>query len=339
MTLARRAGRVADAGWPVLALPLAIGVALVDDPLWTHLATLIAIWTLWATSLNLIWGYTGQFSMAQSALGALAAYAAGILTRQYDFPVYGAIAISLAAAVVASVIIGFAALRLRGFYFAIMTLAFLLVLLAVLDNAAVAGRTTGLPIGYRLGEFALGPLDWVLDSRHGGFLVLAAALVMGTLFGARRLVHVRLGRGMLAVRDDPLLAMSFGITPASYKIAAFALSAVVAGLAGLLLSLYLRYITPDFFGFDTLITMIVMLVIGGAGRLLGPLVGATVYVLLVDGFRFGGDYRQAVFGVILIVIVIFAPQGLVGMAAAGARRLSRSRSASGRRAATGVVQQ
>lgn len=317
---ALRAGRFA---WPVLTLPVAIAVAAFDDPLWTNLATLVVIWSLWGTSLNLVWGYAGQFSMAQSALGALAAYVAGILIGHYGLPVYAGLIAALLAAVLASVLIGLSALRLRGFYFAIMTLAFLLVLLAVLDNTEVAGRTTGLVIGYRLGIIDLGPLQWNLDSRHGGFLMVGALLLMLTLFATRRLLNVRAGRAMLAVRDDPLLAMSLGMDPSAYKIAAFALSALVAALAGLLLSLYLRYITPDFYGFDTLITMIVILVIGGAGRIMGPVVGAAVYVLLVDGFRFGGDYRQAVFGVILILIVIFAPTGLVGMLAKGMRRVPR----------------
>jgi ABC-type branched-subunit amino acid transport system permease subunit len=325
MGLGRIAARAAGFGWPALALPVAIGIVMLEDPLFTHLATLIAIWTLWGTSLNLIWGYGGQFSMSQSALGALAAYTAGILIGHYHLAVYFGVVIALLAAVAASALIGLVALRLRGFYFAIMTLAFLLVLLALLDNSALAGRTTGLPIAYHLGVISVGPVEWNLDSRHGGFLIAAGVLVMLALFATRRLLNVRVGRAMLAVRDDPLLAMSFGIDPAVYKILAFMLSAVVAGLAGVLLSLYLHYITPEFYGFDTLITMIVMLVIGGTGRLLGPLVGAAVYVLLVDGFRVGGDYRQAVFGVVLILIVIFAPQGLVGLAARAGRRLVRRR--------------
>jgi len=317
--LSRVATRVAGRSWPALAIPAAIAIALLDDPLWTHLATLVAIWSLWGTSLNLVWGYAGQFSMAQSALGALAAYVAGILIGHYGLPVSAGLIAALLAAVAASIVIGFSALRLRGFYFAIMTLAFLLVLLAVLDNSALAGRTTGLVISYRLGIVDLGPLEWNLDSRHGGFLMVAALLVMLTLLATGRLLNVRAGRAMLAVRDDPLLAMSLGINPSVYKVAAFALSAVVAGLAGILLSMYLHYITPDFYGFDTLITMIVILVIGGTGRMLGGVAGAVVYVVLVDGLRFGGDYRQGVFGVILILIVIFAPQGLVGLAARGMR--------------------
>jgi ABC-type branched-subunit amino acid transport system permease subunit len=325
MGVARIAARAGGLGWPALALPIVIGIVMLEDPLWTHLATLIAIWTLWGTSLNLIWGYAGQFSMSQSALGALAAYSAGILIGHYHVAVYLGVLAALLAAVGASAVIGFIALRLRGFYFAIMTLAFLLVLLAVLENSALAGRTSGLPITYHLGVISVGPIEWNLDSRHGGFLIVGGVLVMLALFMTRRLLNVRLGRAMLAVRDDPLLAMSLGINPSAYKIVAFMLSAVLAGLAGVLLSLYLHYITPEFYAFDTLITMIVMLVIGGTARLLGPLVGALVYVLLVDGFRIGGDYRQAVFGVALILIVIFAPQGLVGLAARAGRRIVRVR--------------
>lgn len=319
------ARRVAGGAWPLLGVLIAIVIGSLDDPVWTHLATLVAIWTLWGMSLNLIWGYAGQFSMAQTALGALAAYVAGVLVGKLGYPVYVALGLAFAAAIAASVAVGLVALRLRGFYFAIMTLAFLLVLQAVLDNTALAGRTSGLAITYRLGEISLGPVDWNLSSRHGGFLVLTAAVVTASILATRRFLGVRLGRATLSVRDDEFLAMSFGINPSAYKILAFGLSAVFAAAAGLLLSLYLHYITPDFYGFDTLITMIVILVIGGVGRVLGPVVGAVIYVLLVDGLRVGGEYRQAVFGAILILIVMFAPQGLVGLALTAWRRGDRRR--------------
>src|SRR5258708_3848006 len=133
MGVARVAARAAGLGWPALALPIVIGIVMLEDPLWTHLATLIAIWTLWGTSLNLIWGYAGQFSMSQSALGALAAYSAGILIGHYHVAVYLGVLIALLAAVAASAILGLISLRLPGFSFVLMPLAFLLLLLSVLE--------------------------------------------------------------------------------------------------------------------------------------------------------------------------------------------------------------
>lgn len=301
--------------WPLALVGAAIAVVYTEDPVWITLATLAAIWTLWATSLNLIWGYSGQFSMAQTGLGMLSAYVAAILVHSYDTSAYAAILAGLGASVAASALIGLAALRLRGFYFAIMTLAFLLVLSAVLENLALAGRTTGIVVAYRLGSLSLGPITWDLDSRHGGFLVACWTVAAGVLALIGRLTRLRFGKLLIAIRDDPLLATSFGVDISAYKIGAFAMSAIIAGLAGILLSLYFRYITPSFFGFDTLINVIVLLVIGGTGRLVGPLVGAAVYVALIDYFRIGGDYRQGVFGAILILTVIFAPQGLVGLLA------------------------
>jgi branched-chain amino acid transport system permease protein len=311
------ARKLAVAGrlWPLALVAVAIAVVSTEDPVWITLATQAAVWTLWAASLNLIWGYSGQFSMAQTGLGMLSAYVAAILAHSYGAGAYAAIAAGLAASVAASVLIGIAALRLRGFYFAIMTLAFLLVLSAVLENLALAGRTTGIVVSYELGTLSLGPIDWQLDSKRGGFMIACWVVAAAVLAFLARLARLRFGKVLMAIRDDPLLATSFGVDTSAYKIAAFAMSAVIAGVAGILLSIYFRYITPGFFGFDTLITVIVLLVIGGTGRLVGPLVGAVIYVALIDYFRIGGEYRQGVFGLILIAIVIFAPQGIVGLLA------------------------
>jgi branched-chain amino acid transport system permease protein len=137
--------------------------------------------------------------------------------------------------------------------------------------------------------------------------------VMAFLVANGRLLRLRSGRALLALREDEVLASSLGVHPARHRVLAFALSAIVAAFAGAFYASYLKYITPEFFGQENLVTMIVVLVVGGAGLRFGPLVGAVVYVALVDWLPIGGTFRAGLFGLVLIVIVIFARDGVAGL--------------------------
>ena len=307
------------AGWVPL-LGGALLMARSGDPNLLHVATLIIIWAIWGTSLNLVWGYAGQFSMAQIGLGALSAYTAAILLEEYDWPIWGAAGIALLVTVAASLLIAVVSLRLSGFYFAIMTLAFTLLLLSYIRTLEVAGRSTGISTRFEFGVVDIGPLHWDLSSADGGFLALCIAVLAVFLLAIGRLEQSRSGRALVTLREDPLLGTAVGVRVSSYRLIAFVLSAIVAGAAGILYAAYFRYISPEFFGFSSLITLIVQLVVGGRGHRFGPLVGAFVYIGLTEWARFGGDYREGLFGVVLVAIVLFAPSGVLGTIARLLRR-------------------
>ncbi|MDQ1395780.1 MAG: branched-chain amino acid transport system permease protein, partial [Acidimicrobiaceae bacterium] len=130
-------------GWVPFVLILGWMAASGDRNL-LHVGTLIAIWTMWGMSLNVIWGYAGQFSMAQVGLGAISAYTTAVLVTTYHWSVWPAIAVAILLAVVASLVIGIVSLRLSGFYFSIMTLAFALLVLSYIRTLEAAGRSTGI---------------------------------------------------------------------------------------------------------------------------------------------------------------------------------------------------
>jgi branched-chain amino acid transport system permease protein len=298
-------------------------MAMSGDPNLLHVATLVVIWVTWGTSLNIIWGYAGQFSMAQIGLGCLSAYTAAIIVQEYDWSIWPAAGVALLVTVSASLLIGLVSLRLSGFYFAIMTLAFTLLLLSFLRTLEVAGRSTGISTRFDFGTISLGPIEWDLSSRDGGFLALCVVVLSIFLLALGRLEVSRTGRALVTLREDPLLGTAVGVRVASHRLIAFVLSAIVAGVAGILYASYFRYISPDFFGFAALITMIVQLVVGGRGYRFGPLVGAFVYIGLTEWVRVGGDYREGLFGVLLILIVLFAPRGVLGTIAMLLRRRTR----------------
>jgi ABC-type branched-subunit amino acid transport system permease subunit len=271
--------------------------------------TTAAIMALWGVSFNFIWGFAGQFSMAQIGLGGLSAYVTALLVTKAAWSFWPACGIGIGAAVLASAVLGLASLRLAGFQFAIMTLAFVLLMISVTQDSAFAGRDTGIVAPFHFGSVNLGVLRWNLDSQTGGFLGLVTVSLVAVLVLTSCILRTRTGRALVALREDEILGQSVGIRASTYRLIAFAISAVIAGAAGELYAGYLRYLTPDFFGFDTLITLIVIVVLGGRGYSFGPVVGAAIYYGLVQYL----NLSPGVFGVVLICMVLLAPDGILGL--------------------------
>jgi ABC-type branched-subunit amino acid transport system permease subunit len=307
-------------GWiPFLGLLGWLGTS--GDPTLIHVGALIAIWTMWGMSLNMVWGYAGQFSMAQVGLGAVSAYVAAILFTEKGWSLWPAILVALLAAMLASLIVGLASLKLSGFYFSIMTLAFTLLLLSYVRTLDVAGRSTGISTRFEFGTVDLGFASWNLSSRQGGFLLFSTLLVGAFLLLMGRLERSRSGRALVAMREDPILATSVGVHEARHRLFAFVVSSLLSGTAGICYASYLRFISPSFFSFSALIVVIVQVVIGGVGYRFGPFFGAFVYIGLTEWLRVGGDYREGIFGLTLVLIVLFAPKGVLGTGDTLFRRL------------------
>jgi ABC-type branched-subunit amino acid transport system permease subunit len=277
-----------------------------------NVAVLTAIWTTWGTSFNLIWGYAGQFSMAQVGFGALSAYVAAVLVAEQDWNAWAAAGAGIMAAVLASVIVGAASLRLTGFYFAIMTLAFSLLLLRFLGTLDLAGKTTGMSSSFDFGTLSIGSSTWDLGSRSGGFLWFMVVVAAVALLFVQRLGRTGVGRALRALRDDEVLAAAIGAHPLTYRLTAFALSAVLAGVGGICYASHLRYITPSFFALNLIIVMIVLVVVGGRGYVFGPFLGAAFYVTVTEWIRIGDELQAGLFGVVLIGVVLLAPRGILG---------------------------
>jgi ABC-type branched-subunit amino acid transport system ATPase component/ABC-type branched-subunit amino acid transport system permease subunit len=283
--------------------------------------TLAMVWAFWALSLNIIWGYAGQFSMAQVALGGLAAYSFSLLAAKSGMNQVLAIVIATAGTVVASVIVGVICLRLEGFRFAIMTLAFGLAGVGLASGLVITGQSAGLTVPGRWATLHLGHISWNLEGRLGGFTALMIVVFLILAGGLALLLRTPPGRGMLAIREDAVLAESLGITTGLHRILAFGVSAAVASLAGVFQAEYYSYIYPDLFSFDTLVTVIVVLTLGGRGRLFGPLVGGVLYASLTNILHIGGRFQGSVFGAAIIVITILARHGLSYYLSRGERSL------------------
>lgn len=297
----------------LIGLVLAVLAPLVAyDEYALHIGVMIMFSVMLATSFNLIVGYVGEFPLGHTAFFGIGAYAAALLSMRFGLPFYGSV---LAAAVVAAIFglaIGAVTLRLRGPFFVIVTLCFAEVLRLIANNWV--GLTNG-PMGLS----GIAKPSWIIHStgieQKLWFYYAALFLASISLLVSYRFVYSNLGRAAVAVRENRFVAQSVGIWPFYLGLVTFVLAAAISGLAGGFYAYYISYVGPEVFGFSFMITMIIMVLAGGKGTLVGPVVGAVIVVFLEEYLRDFKDLRFSIFGLIVIAVVIFLPRGLMGFVA------------------------
>ena len=300
---------VAAAAAASLVLPL-----LVRDPFLTHIMIVVLLYVVLASSLNLIVGYIGQLSLAHAAFLGIGAYWSTVLTIDYGMNIWLAMATAGVAAALAGVVIGAITLRLEGHYFVLITLAFAEVLRLIALNWVEVTRG---PLGFpnvpapSFSFFGLARFDFG-DKAHFYYLILA--LVFVNLYVTYRFVNSNLGRAAVAIRENRQLAQSVGINPFRYALTAFVIGAFFAGLAGAFYAHYITYVGPEVFGFAFTVTMLIMIIVGGKATIVGPVIGAAIIAVLLEELRFAKEVRLSIFGVLLILCVLFFPNGLVKIA-------------------------
>lgn len=255
----------------------------------------IGIYIIMALGLNLITGVTGQLSLGHAAFMSIGAYASSLLTLKLGLP-FGVVLVG--GALVASffgIILGFPTLRLRGDYLAMATLGFAEIVRVVLVNLEITG-----------GALGLSPIP----SKTNLFIVALSAAI--TIFAMVRIENSRFGRALLAIREDEIAAEAMGVNTTRYKIMAFALGSFCAGLGGSLYAHFITYINPIDFGFMKSIEILNMVVLGGMGSIPGTVLGAIVLTIAPETLRFVDKYRMLFYGALLVVMMIFRPNGLLG---------------------------
>lgn len=286
---------------------------------WLYVSYDIGINIILAVSLNLINGYTGQFSLGHAGFMAVGAYTAGVITNQFTgsspwlaeaiFP--AALLAGGLLAAVAGLLVGIPTLRLRGDYLAIVTLGFGEIIRVIIQNVDSIGG----PRGYS-----------ILHAWTNFFWTFSIAAV--TVYVILALVHSTYGRGFIAVQDDEIAASAVGINPTKYKVTAFVIGAFFAGIAGGLYAHAKYFISPDGFGFMKSIEIVVMVILGGMGNTPGVILAAILLTLLPEGLRELGDIqnipgittdfplkwikdtRMVIYSLLLVVLMLTRPQGL-----------------------------
>jgi branched-chain amino acid transport system permease protein len=289
------------------ALGVAVIPVVIGNQYIFHILTISGIYVVLAISLNLLLGCTGLFSLGHAAFYGIGAYASALLTMKLHFPFLMAFFFSGVIASMVGAFVAFPALRLKGIFLAIGTMGFneIVRLLAInLDD--LTGGSAGLPGISKPDIFGLAivqPRDYYIAS-------LIFAVLTYIIF--ERLLFSRPGRALIAIRDDEIAARSMGINVTGYKVAAFIISSFFAGLAGSFFAHYMTYISPDSFGLSESFAILAMIALGGIGNLAGSVAGALILVVIPEAFRFLQDYRQLIYGITIVVIVLALPEGVVG---------------------------
>ena len=258
-----------------------------------------------AASLNLINGFTGQFSLGHAGFMAIGAYSSAVLTTNYGeklLPLVGgqtwilfpiALFVGGIAAAVAGLVVGVPSLRLRGDYLAIVTLGFGEIIRVILQNIEAVGGARGM-----VGIPGYTNLFWTFG---------LAAITVYTVWA---LVNSTYGRGFIAVSDDEVAAEAMGINTTRYKIIAFVVGAFFAGAAGGIYAHLKQYIAPAGFDFNKSIEIVVMVILGGMGKNVGVIIAAVLLTLISEPLRRFGEYRIILYSLLIIGLMIARPQGL-----------------------------
>ena len=283
------------------------------DPYYLDVFVGIGINVILAVSLNLVNGYTGQFSLGHAGFMSVGAYASAAVTLfvapkilgESGGTAFGQNAIFLCAlvaggfgAALAGLLVGLPSLRLKGDYLAIVTLGFGEIIRVIIQNFEPLGGALGLN-----GIPAWTNIFWVL------------AFGAVTVFTVHCLVHSTYGRGFLATKDDEISAEAIGLNTTRYKIVAFVIGAFFAGIAGGLYGHFKQTISPGGFDFNRSIEIVVMVILGGMGNTVGVILAAILLTLLPEVLRSVAEYRMILYSFLLIVLMIARPQGLFNFGA------------------------
>jgi len=289
----------------LLVLPL-----LTQSSYFHHLLVLWMLYALLALSLNIIVGYLGELSFGHAAFFGIGAYVTAILTMEYGV---NSIVALLAAGLIAGLfgaVIGYVALRIEGPQFAILTLGFGSIIYTV--TTYWVDLTRG-PMGIsNIPYFSFGfGLPAFESARANYYLVLGFVFLAG--YACHALVTSRTGRSFIALRENAPLAASLGVDTFLMKLLGFIAATVLAGIGGALYAHYVRVITPELMSLNYMAALVIMVVVGGRGTIVGPILGALVYVGLLELLRATGAMRLMIFAVLLTLSVIFLPGGLVSL--------------------------
>jgi len=300
--------------WIVGAIVLA-GVPLVLSPYYVGLVVHMMVFALFAMSLDLLLGYAGMPSLGHAAYFGVAAYATGLLALKAGWSVWFALPAGIVLAILTAVVFGLLALRTRGSYFLMITLALSQVLWGIAFGwRSLTGGDDGLPDVPRPNL----PLPWSMSDNTPFYYFVLLFFLVGA-FVLVRIVVSPFGYALRGIRESESRMLALGYDVWRYKLAAFVVGAAFAGLAGCLYVYFNRFVSPDYVHVVRSAEVLLMVILGGAGTLVGPAIGATLIVLLENLISTYTERWVTVLGIIYVLVALLAPNGLAGLIA-GARK-------------------
>jgi branched-chain amino acid transport system permease protein len=304
-----------------MGLVALVAFPFVGTPFYTEMVTRMMIMAIFAMSLDLLQGVTGLVSLGHAAYFGLAGYALAFLTPQGEaVSLWWTLPAAVLASGLAALIIGFFVVRTHGIYFIMVTMAFAQMVFYLFFDNKVLGGSDGLYINFKPSTAIMGWVPFDLDNKRVLYYFTLAALLLTYLF-LRRLLFSPFGRTLSGIRvnEHRMRAMGYGVF--GYKLAAFSVAGALAGLAGYLWGAQTGYINPELMGFHMSAHAIMMVILGGMGNFAGAIVGAFAFEYLLHVFKdlpqLGsvnlGKHWQLWMGLFMVLLVTFAPRGILGL--------------------------
>lgn len=297
----------------MLVIKLVTAVLLLAFPLYVqnsyyqHVAVMCGIYIVLTLSLNLVSGFVGQLSMGHAAFYGIGAYVTGLMMTKEGMNFWLTLLFSMLITGVFGLLLGLPTSRLKGDYFTIVTLGageivrMFLVNQDTITNGAMGVSGIGAPMLFGIELYS-----------DTAFYYMILALVVIVLIFLSRLIRSGFGLAMMTIREDEIAAQAIGIRPMKYKLLAFVISAMIAGLAGSFYASYVTYISPNTFVFNDSATMLAMMVLGGIGSIPGSVIGAVLLTILPEVLRSLSDYRMIIYGLAMVIMMNVRPTGFYG---------------------------
>ncbi len=272
-----------------------------------HVANLVLIFVMLALGLSIVLGHAGQVNLAQAAFFGMGAYASAVLTVKVGLGFWVAFPLSIVGAGLLGLLVALPSLRVQSHYLGIVTLGLAIAFSAVLVNAGFTGQAIGLP-GLPVPQFFGIDLQ---NEYNFYYVLLAAAVILFVL--ALLMMRTELGRRFQAMRDDSLAAAHIGIEVPVYRLISFVIAACYAGVAGALYAGLIQYVSPDTFSLGIMFLLLAMVIVGGRDNLYGAALGAGVLIFVRQQFDNLQQYQQIAYGLLIVAMVVVAPEGLAGL--------------------------
>lgn len=291
----------------VFYIVLLIFSFLCDDVYLFAVAINCLIFTVLAISLNLLTGYLGITSLGHAAFFGIGAYTTAILQTRFNVNQWIVLILSIAITAIIGVLLSLSTIRVSGKFVAVVTLGFAeIVRMIELNFMELTRGPQGIS---NIPKFTF-LVQEVRNMRIEMYIIMIISIIVLLFYSA--MLNSKYGRAIQAIKNDDIAAQSMGINALKYRVLVFAISAGTAGLAGFFYAKYMGFIDPNAFNFDQSITILSMTLFGGLGNLMGSIIGAFFLSILPEALRFMSDYRQVIYGVLLVIMMIFRPNGFLG---------------------------
>lgn len=299
----------------VLILIILLYPFLFQTSYYRGIMIIIGLKAIVAIGLSLLMGFAGQISLGHAAFYGLGAYMTGILTVRSGLPPWLAMVLAAVFTALIAYLVGIPTLKLKGHYLALSTLGFgIIVYMLIMENYRLTGGPSGLTRIPNLNLFG-----FTFESSLS-YYILVWSLLFGIIIITHNILHSRIGRALRSLHGSELAAEALGVDTAAFKLQVFVLSAVYASLAGSIYAFYMNFLSPSTFNFFASVEFILMGVLGGIASIWGPLFGSGLLIFLREFLRTnipillpgaGGEVEIVVYGFILVIILIFMPEGLI----------------------------